>query len=316
MKNLKTLMWLLVAVLLISGSCEKDPYPRKFLTRHVIVIVVDGPRFSETWDYQGRQLIPFRNTMMRPEGTMLTNFRNEGFTWTSAGHGAVSTGVYEDLNNGGAELPTFPGFMHYWRKYTHAPAEKAWVVASKDKLYVLADSKDTTMRVWNPSYNCGVNGPYTGYREDSVTFRIVKEKLTQHHPDLMLVNFKEPDASGHSGNWNNYLNGVVSTDSYVYQIWQYLQQDPYYAGTTTLIITNDHGRHLDNVLDGFVSHGDNCEGCRHIEFLALGPDIKKGFESDVHYEQIDIPKTIGALMAFPVPTGNGRVMQRILKEED
>jgi hypothetical protein len=67
------------------------------------------------------------------------------------------------------------------------------------------------------------------------------------------------------------------------------------------------------VYDGFVSHGDGCDGCRHIEFAAAGPDFKRNFTSSASYEQVDIPKTISELLKFPMPTGTGKVMTEILR---
>ena len=50
--------------------------------------------------------------------------------------------------------------------------------------------------------------------------------------------------------------------------------------------------------------GDGCDGCRHIEFFAMGPDFKENYTTTTPYEQIDISLTIGELMGFAVPTSN------------
>lgn len=295
-------------------TCKVDAVKKTYKTKHFIVIVVDGARYSETWRDSTRHNIPFLNNTLLPQGVMLTNFRNNGYTWTSSGHDALCTGFYEPLDNGGNEFPTYPSIFQYWRKASGSAQEKAWVITSKDKLYVLANTKDEDFQSkWMPRYDCGNNGPFTGYRDDSTTEVHVLDKLNQYHPDLVLVNFREPDYSGHQGNWQNYLLGISSTDRYISDIWSFLQSDSYYAGTTTLIVTNDHGRHLDGVLDGFVSHGDGCEGCRHIEFIAAGPDFKRNVISDINYEQIDIPRTISEMMGFPMPTGGGKVMTEIMR---
>lgn len=302
------------AIILCCATCKVDGIKKTYKTKHVVLIVVDGPRYSETWGDSTRIRIPFQNTVLLPQGCMLSNFRNSGDTWTNAGHTALSTGVYEPLENGGNQFPTNPSFFQYWRKFTDAPPEKAWVITSKDKLYVLANTADEQFQTkWMPRYDCGNSGPFSGYREDSVTTAKALATLTQYHPDLMLINFREPDVSGHSGNWNNYLAGIVNTDQYIAQIWNALQDDPYYAGTTTLIVTNDHGRHLDTVADGFRSHGDGCEGCRHIGFVAAGPDFKRNFTTSVTYDQIDVPRTIAELMGFPMPAAQGKVMREIMR---
>lgn len=314
MKQVLRTFLFLSAIVFCFPTCRVDEAKKSYKTKHVVIIVVDGARYSETFGDSTRLHIPFRNTVLFPQGVMLTNFRNNGYTWTNAGHDALVTGVYEPLDNGGNQFPSQPSFFQYWRKATGKPAEKAWVITSKDKLYVLANTANTEYQTkWMPRYDCGVNGPFSGYRDDSITKNKVISVLSQYHPDLMLVNFREPDYSGHSGNWNNYLAGISSTDAYASQIWNALQNDPYYAGTTTLIITNDHGRHLDNVYDGFISHGDGCEGCRHIEFVAAGPDFKRNFTTSVAYEQTDVPRTIAELMGFAMPTAPGKIMKEIMR---
>lgn len=295
-------------------TCRKDIKDNHYKTKHCIIIVVDGARYSETWGDTNRQYIPFRAQTLLPQGIMLKNFRNPGSTWTSSGHDALCTGFCEPLDNGGNEFPTYPSIFQYWRKATGAIDTKAWVITSKDKLYVLSNTKDPDYQTkYMPRYDCGINGPFSGYREDSITFHHVENKLATYHPDLMIVNFREPDYSAHQANWPAYIAGIQNTDKYIDSLWIFLQSDPYYAGTTTVFITNDHGRHLDGHDVGYVSHGDDCEGCRHIEFIAAGPDFKRNVESDVDYDLRDIPKTISELMGFDMPTGDGKVMRAIFK---
>jgi predicted AlkP superfamily pyrophosphatase or phosphodiesterase len=312
-KEMRLLFLFFIPILLCCATCKVDPVEKKYKTKHVVLIVVDGARYTETWGDPTRVLIPFQNTVLLPQGCMISNFQNTGFTKTNSGHTALTTGNYEVLDNLGYQLPSNPSFFQYWRKFTEAPAEKAWIIASKDKLHVLVNTADPAFQTkWMPGLDCGVNGPNSGYRHDSVTTAKVISTLAQHHPDLMLVNFREPDYSGHANNWNNYLAGIASTDQYISQIWNALQNDSYYAGTTTLIVTNDHGRH-DTLSGGFSNHGDNCEGCRHIGFVAAGPDFKRNFTTATMYEQIDITSTIAELMQFPMPSARGKVMKEILR---
>ncbi len=80
-----------------------------------------------------------------------------------------------------------------------------------------------------------------------------------------------------------------------------------------MIVANDHGRHTAGHLDGYVSHGDTCDGCRHIEMFAIGPDFKSNYISNVRYEQIDITSTIAALMKIKMPSANGKIISDIFK---
>ena len=128
-----------------------------------------------------------------------------------------------------------------------------------------------------------------------------------------LVNFREPDLSAHAADWLGYLDGIVQTDKYVDSLWNFIQNHEHYKDQTTLIVTNDHGRHSQGINGGFNGHGDNCDGCRNISLLALGPDIKKGIVLESEYDQRDVNATLGYLMRTPQRYSEGRVIYELFK---
>ena len=302
-------------------SCSKtpggEPQPLPivdYFTKNVIVVIMDGARYSETWGDSTYAHIPNMGINLANESVVISNFYNNGVTNTVPGHTAITTSFYQEITNDGTQTPDNPSLFQYWVKEIDQDPTNAWVITSKDKLQVLANCEDEDYKgKFIPSNNCGVDGGGvgSGYRNDSLTFNVVKSVIEDHHPNLMLINFKEPDASGHTGNWENYLAGIESVDNYIYELWNIIQSDEIYKDKTTLIVTNDHGRHLDGVSNGFKSHGDDCEGCRHIMFFAIGPDFKAGETSDSSAEQVDIPKTVAELLGFDFPGGEGRVMSEL-----
>ena len=315
MKITKTILVLIILLSISFFSCEKDPYNSGYITRNVFVVIIDGPRYSETWgDITGKNIPNMRK--ISEVGVVYSSFYNNGPTYTLAGHTALTTGSYQEINNSGLELPAFPSmFQYYNRKYSKSkPVSR--IFASKDKLGILSDCIDST---WNgyfrPLTDCGVNGTGlgSGYRDDSLTFIRTLNVLSVEHPFLVLLSFREPDYSAHQNSWEAYIQGIRKTDEYVYQLWSFIKQDNYYRGKTTMIVTNDHGRHLDNISDGFASHGDTCEGCRHISLLAYGPDFKTGEMIKINREIIDIPATVAQLLKFSMPTGQGVIMKELFK---
>jgi phosphopentomutase len=125
---------------------------------------------------------------------------------------------------------------------------------------------------------------------------------------LLLINLKDPDYYGHVNNWSAYLNSIKKSDEYVFKLWNTIQQDPEMAGKTTLFVTNDHGRHTSN----FQHHGDDCQGCRHIMFYAMGPDFKKNVKLSVNRSLIDIHATISELMNLS-NYSQGNIMTELFK---
>jgi Type I phosphodiesterase / nucleotide pyrophosphatase len=301
--------------LLILLSCKTEPVTNlKYVTENVIILVMDGPRYSETWGDSSHKFIPRMSNDLFPKGVINTRFFNTGKTTTIPGHTAIMTGVYQEIDNSGKELPQNPSVFQYWQKQFSQDSLASWVIASKDKLEVLSDSRDLEWGgKFNTSTNCGVNGLGTGYRADSITQNNALAILTKYHPKLVLINYREPDYSGHANSWSSYLAGIASTDEYISQIWQFIENDSIYNNKTTVFVTNDHGRHLDDVANGFVSHGDDCEGCRHINLYASGPDFKQGITVDNNRELIDIPATIGELLNLKMPTVQGEVMTELFK---
>jgi predicted AlkP superfamily pyrophosphatase or phosphodiesterase len=309
---------LLCAFVCLNWDCKKEKgvykgFKEGYKTKNVIIVVIDGPRYSETWGLPSRVLIPNRAELLK-EGVLCTKFYNNGHTFTNAGHAALTTGVYQYISNDGAEYPKHHSVFQSWLKQTKKNADQAWIITSKDKLAVLSDCIEPEWKgKFRPMTDCGNNGLGTGYRNDSITFYKAITILQIHHPGLTLINFKEPDASGHSKDSAGYVRGIIDTDHYIRQLWDFIQSDSLYKNKTTLIITNDHGRHTAGHLDGYVSHTDNCDGCRHIEFLALGPDLKKNYTFDKPYDQIDIANTIAELMGFKMPESKGKVIADIFK---
>jgi predicted AlkP superfamily pyrophosphatase or phosphodiesterase len=308
---------------LLSISCtksssvveEKKEEPQKqYATKNVIILVVDGPRLSETWNNTGFPNIPNRIALM-PQAAIVKNFHNDGKTETNPGHAAIMTGFYEPINNSGLELPQYPSFFQQWLKYTKQPKDKAWVIASKDKLEVLADCKlESWKGTFNPSTDCGVSGNGSGYRDDAITIANTKKVMADKKPNLIIINVKDVDSYGHAGDWNKYLGAIKTTDAYIKELWDYIQSQENYKDKTTFFVTNDHGRHLDGLLTAYKDHGDKCGGCTNIELMAFGPDFKKDYILyDKPYGQVDIATTAAKLLKLPLEFGYGNVMEELFK---
>ena len=97
------------------------------------------------------------------------------------------------------------------------------------------------------------------------------------------------------------------------QLWAWIQSNPDFKDRTSLFITNDHGRHAEGHLTGYVGHGDDCPSCHHIQLLALGPDFKKGAVIDTHRGQIDLAATVAEILGVKLPAGKGTVLTALFQ---
>ena len=290
----------------LTAGCESPQppplthTPPSTVIKRLIIVSIDGPRYSDTWGLHRRVHIPKQAQYLAPQGVLFTQFHNNGLTKTVSGHVALTTGTYEYLENAGNEYPSEPSLFQLWLKRHALPPEKAIIVTSKRKLAILNNCKNTA---WRDAYRPIVHAVE---KSDKKTMEQTLSFMDNEQPDLLMVHFKGVDAEGHAGNWEGYLEAIRETDQYVYDLWQKVQESPYYKDQTALWITNDHGRHLDGISDGFAGHGDQCEGCRHISLLALGPQLPKGLVVDTPYETIDLLPTVGSLFGFSTASFMGQ----------
>lgn len=270
----------------------------------VILFVIDGPRYTEVFGDTagGFANIPDLWNELRPQGTLLTNFRNQGETKTMPGHSSILSGTWQNIANDGTERPHSPTLFEYYRKALGAPQSEVYLIAGKDKLATTAYSDHPE---YGAAYGASViTGGYDLAIRDSLYAVLGREK-----PRLVMACFSEVDWQGHSNVWEDYIAAIANVDSLAAGTWEHLQSDPFYAGQTYLFITADHGRHT----TAFDSHGDACWGCRHLIFLALGPDVRAGHASNAMFTQRDICRTVGGIFDIPVPYSEGNYLQDIFE---
>jgi len=312
MRHLLTIILCLPILLFSQGNTKA------FNTQHVVILVIDGVRSSETFGDPTFQNIPNLKKILAPQGILNTNFRaNAPRTTTNAGHTAMTTGRTQRIRNDGSQLPKFPSMFQYYMKQHDIHKDKLWVISSKGKLSILGNTKHHKWRdVYQPSIFCGRNGNGKDYVGDTKTWEKVKEVIANYAPKLMLINLLAPDANAHANNWDGYIQAIKQSDKYALELWEMIQNHPVMKDKTTLFITTDHGRNADGFRDGFVSHGPNTESNRRIFLLTLGPDTKKGIEiEDKTQVHTDLPATIAHLLGFNMPTCQGKILFDLFKEK-
>ena len=79
------------------------------LAQNVIIVVVDGARYSETFG-GGSEYIPHLYHDLAPSGAIFTNFRisDKGMTSTNPGQASILTGAWQLMANDGSERPHQP----------------------------------------------------------------------------------------------------------------------------------------------------------------------------------------------------------------
>jgi hypothetical protein len=310
-----TILILCAAMLICTAqSCKQDapinkPLPttpiQKPSKRNIVVIIIDGPRYTETFGDSSHQYMP-ELWQIADSNSWCTNIFNGAVTNTLNGISYITTGQHGSMANGGTESPDFENMFQRLIERT-GKQDRACVISSKDKVQALCDCSCASAGKYLAINNCGNAGLNSGYRNDSTTLQVALQYLHNYSPQLTLIHFKEPDVSGHAGNWPGYLDGIRSTSAYTKAIVEFLNSSTYYKNNTDVIITNDHGRHTTGIANGFISHGDTCYGCRHISCTMLGPDFKTNFVDTNTYDQRDVNATICKILNIGA-LGAGKVM--------
>ncbi len=285
-----------------------------YKTKNVIVVVMDGVRYMETFGDPARSLIP-RLAALEKEGTLFTNFRiaGPGVSVTRQGHSTISTGTWQTVALGGARM-TMPTFFEYARNELGWKESDCWAVFGKGMYsYARYSSFPTYGERYKPSFVIGI-GEGKIENDDQVLDRIF-QAMDKDKPKLIFANFGVTDHLAHVAPFEDYQNAIRHCDEMFGKLWDKVQSTPGYKDATTVFFTNDHGRHTDRPQmdhNGFQSHGDQCDGCRHIMLLAVGPDVKKGAVVDREVQQIDLCPTVGELLGFQTPLSDGSVVTDFL----
>jgi hypothetical protein len=90
------------------------------------------------------------------------------------------------------------------------------------------------------------------------------------HPRVLFVGYGETDNWAHQGRYDLVLDSAHRMDYFVHQLWDTMQAMPEYRGTTTFIITTDHGR--GSGLSEWKEHGVAEKGSENVWIAVLGPD--------------------------------------------
>jgi hypothetical protein len=105
---------------------------------------------------------------------------------------------------------------------------------------------------------------------DSFIFHAALEHLKRRAPRVLYIGLGETDEFAHEGRYDQYLLSAQRADQYLKTLWDTVQSLPEYRGTTTMIVTTDHGRGGAPV--EWKSHGEEVKGSERIWIAVIGPD--------------------------------------------
>jgi hypothetical protein len=286
-------------------------------TRYMVVVLIDGVRYTESLGDTTRAYAP-RMWALSTQGAVLDSAFNDSVTVTAYAIPATWMGRFWPLQDttyqgNSIQFCRYPTVWEYARHDLGLPIEKA--------IYVTPDYGSST---WMPSFYSGYGPTYwphmvqppTSDNNNQADYDSSIVVLRRDHPMISYIYLPDTDHAGHSGVWVDYVAKIRQADSLVNELWNVIQADSIMRNKTTMIVTNDHGRH-DDAHGGFSGHGDSCFGCRHVMMFAIGPDIARGVHQNTPRAPIrDIARTTGELLGFTTPLSPGRILSELFAPPD
>ena len=151
-----------------------------------------------------------------------------------------------------------------------------------------------------------IPSPWGSVRLDGFTHQYAKAYLKKRHPDLIYISYGETDDFAHDGDYAAYLKSAHNTDKLIEDLWDFVQNDPYYKGATTFIITTDHGRGTDP-LDTWKGHGTQIKGADQTWLILFGKQVDPlgEIDGDVQLYTNQVTPTVRQLLGLPQLVGKG-----------
>jgi hypothetical protein len=284
------------------------------------------------------KLMPFLWSTIAKEGVLLGN-RHQGaefklsnpYQFSYPGYNEMLTGIPDTLINSNGpvmnphrtvlemanQMPAYEGRVASFSTWLRFP----WIL-NRDRSGITVNTSGETMppvnetvELMNRMQSVRTDSLKDGKRTDVITFYQAFEYLKRERPRVLHIAFDEPDYYAHRGFYDLYLGAVQETDGFLQHLWAWLQSDAQYRGTTTLIVTTDHGRGgVEN--NGWKRHSNKfnedgslkrmVKGADDVWMAVIGPDTQaRGTVTHERLELRQLAPTIADLLQVPYQVNYG-----------
>ena len=148
---------------------------------------------------------------------------------------------------------------------------------------------------------------------DELSVYIAKRLMRQESPSLLWLTMHDIDIA-HSGAFSLYVDAIRRTDRLCAELWKAVEEEPEYAGNTTLLILPDFGRDADQDSggNGFQHHRTGDPASRTTWMMALGAGVRQGVVYDSPVQSIDLVPSIGAIKGLNAAQSQGKPIRELL----
>ena len=148
---------------------------------------------------------------------------------------------------------------------------------------------------------------------DELSVYIARQLMRHLAPSLLWITLHDIDIA-HSGTFSLYLDGIKRSDRLCGELWSAIENDPEYAGKTTMFILPDFGRDSDISAggNGFQHHRTGDPVSRTTWMMAMGPGVRQNVVVERPVESTDLVPTLGSLLGFNPHLSTGKPLTEVL----
>ncbi len=148
---------------------------------------------------------------------------------------------------------------------------------------------------------------------DELSVYIARQLMRQLAPSLLWITLHDIDIA-HSGAYSLYIEAIQRSDRLCAEIWSAIQNEPEYAGKTTMFILPDFGRDSDTDAggNGFQHHRTGDPLSRTTWMMVMGPGVRENVLVDRAVESTDLVPTLGSLFGFSPELSKGKPLTEVL----
>lgn len=283
-----------VLVALLLGATLQAQEPR---TRNVVIVAMDGVRWQDVFGAGRDTLMPFLWSVVAKEGQLFGN-RARGSNMRVTNRLNFSYPGYQEMlagyvdpridNNHFGPNPNVTVLEWLNRQPElrgRVAAFASWVVFND---IFARRSEGFVVQAGGPNRE--------EITPDSAIHVLALRHLVERKPRVLFVGYGDTDFHAHSKSEQRYRAALRAADGFVAELWRQLQSMPEYRGTTTLIITTDHGRGRGN---NWSSHGWRTRGSGETWLAIVGPNVPAlGERSSTGTTTSQVAATIAAALGY------------------
>lgn len=302
---------------------------------NIIIVTLSGVRNIESIEDPTHQYIYHFWNYMRKEGVLYNNLINVNFEFHMPTVCAINFGISSPCSYFKMKA-SVPSILQYVRKRYNYPAYKLWTIGHWDRTAFESATHDYSQDTFPCAFSSArKNVIVSDELKDLLTkqeliflkkfpsmtertpggfpywdsvgrihYQVFKKILSAFKPKL--VHYIMSDVEGaHCDTYSRYVLALRTSDEMIFELWTWIQNDPFYKNNTYLIVNVDHARDL-----YYAQHNeDACGSTSRVWMYIYGPNVKKGIVIDRPIQHIDIFATVAYLMDVKTHPTKGAILK-------